>query len=183
MEKGSVEGGSPSEFKPAPDDPYFIQTEFEKVQSKFVLYQVITNLNLKKKWASRYGKEKELTEDAIYQILKQRLNVAQTRSTSLIEVSVRCEDALEASQIANTIAKVYREVSLLALKQKLAAGTPLTAAELERSPVQIVDPAEPPLRPISPNPVIGFLNLVPGFFLGVGGLVMLSKSREEPQSS
>src|SRR4249920_3260628 len=31
-------------------DPYFIQTEFEKIKSKTVLYKVIEDLDLNRKW-------------------------------------------------------------------------------------------------------------------------------------
>src|SRR5439155_12434255 len=31
-------------------DPYWVQTEFETIQSKMILNQVITNLSLHKKW-------------------------------------------------------------------------------------------------------------------------------------
>ena len=35
-------------------DPYWIQTQFEKIRSKLILHQVITNLNLKRKWAEKF---------------------------------------------------------------------------------------------------------------------------------
>src|SRR5512147_783054 len=35
-------------------DPYWIQTEFEKIQSKLILYQVITNLDLNRKWGEKF---------------------------------------------------------------------------------------------------------------------------------
>ena len=184
VEKDSTASLAPSENKLSPAyDPYFIQTEFEKVQSKLVLYQVISNLNLTRIWAARFGEEIELTRDSVFQLLKKRLDVVQSRSTALIEIRVRSEDAHEAAQIANEIAKVYREMSMPEeLKKKVAAGQSLTPAEFERSQVQIVDSAEPPLRPISPEPLVGFLNLVPGFCLGIGGLVMLAKGRKQNQT-
>ena len=159
-----------------------LQKELEKLQSPLVLGQVITNLNLDQKWRTTTKANEKPAEDWAFQMLKQRLNVRPTRGTGLIEVQVRSEDALEAAQIANAIAEVYREVSMPEeLKKKLTAGQTLTPAEFERSQVQIVDPAEPPRRPISPEPLVGFLNLVPGFCLGIGGLVMLAKSRKENQ--
>src|SRR5690242_3769066 len=36
-------------------DPYFIQTEFEKIKSQKVLNQVIKDLNLREVWAKRFG--------------------------------------------------------------------------------------------------------------------------------
>src|SRR3954468_18325354 len=38
-------------------DPYFIQTEFEKIKSQKVLMQVIKDLHLQEIWAKRYGTE------------------------------------------------------------------------------------------------------------------------------
>src|SRR2546423_14613270 len=35
-------------------DPYWVQDQFETIQSKVVLYTVITNLNLNKLWAEKY---------------------------------------------------------------------------------------------------------------------------------
>src|SRR2546421_5985742 len=36
-------------------DPFFIQTEFEKIRSKKVLYKVIEELGLNEKWGERYN--------------------------------------------------------------------------------------------------------------------------------
>ena len=156
------------------------QKEIEKLQSPLVLGQVITNLNLGQRWRATTKTSEKLAEDSTFQMLKQRLNVRPTRGTRLIEVQVRSQDPGEAAQIANAIAEVYREMNMPEeLKKKLAEGQKLTPAELGRSQVQIVDSAKPPLRLISPEPLVGFLNLVPGFCLGIGGLVMLAKSRKE----
>src|SRR5512142_2237994 len=42
--------GLTGERMPGGFDPYWIQTEFEKIQSKSILYPVITNLHLNKRW-------------------------------------------------------------------------------------------------------------------------------------
>src|ERR687891_392338 len=47
-------------------DPYWMQTEFETIQSKSILYQVITNLDLSKKWAEKFKQEGELRMDETY---------------------------------------------------------------------------------------------------------------------
>src|SRR5688572_24528171 len=46
-------------------DPYWVQTEFEKIQSKSILYQVISNLDLNIKWGEKY-KEGPLRPDLTY---------------------------------------------------------------------------------------------------------------------
>src|SRR6266436_213363 len=41
-------------------DPYWIQTQFETIQSKSILHQVITNLNLNKIWGEKLKFERDL---------------------------------------------------------------------------------------------------------------------------
>src|SRR6185295_9743896 len=85
-------------------DPYWVQTQFEKLQSKMILHQVITNLGLTRKWGEKY-KEGELRMDVTYGLLKRDINVSQSRNTSLIEIEVENDDANEAAVIANKIAE------------------------------------------------------------------------------
>lgn len=95
-------------------DPYFIQTEFEKIKSKVVLTDVINELNLQEEWSKRYGAEGKLKTSEIYQILVKQIDVRQTRNTSLIEIRVYDENSQKASEIANKIAAVYKRVRLRA---------------------------------------------------------------------
>jgi polysaccharide biosynthesis transport protein len=96
-----------------PYDPYWIQTEFEKIQSKTVLYKVIENLNLNQVWARKYKDSGTLPLDVTFMILKSMLDVRQSRNTSLIEIRVTSEKPVEAAQVANEIAKVYGETRRL----------------------------------------------------------------------
>jgi len=54
----------------------------------------------------------ELPLDLTYTILKGKIDVRQSRNTSLIEIRVISEDKNEAANIANEIARVYRETRL-----------------------------------------------------------------------
>lgn len=89
-------------------DPYFIQTEFEKIKSKRVLLKVIEDLNLTSVWGKRYGNENLKLMDA-YKMLDNQVDLRQSRNTSLIEIRVYSDDKKEAATIANKIAEVYRE--------------------------------------------------------------------------
>src|SRR2546423_649976 len=89
-------------------DPYFLQTEFEKIQSKSVLYKVIDNLKLNEKWGERYNGGNRLRPEDTFLLLKRQIDVRQSRNTSLIEIRVYSEDNAEAAKIANEIANVYR---------------------------------------------------------------------------
>ncbi len=90
------------------DFAFWIQTEFEKIQSKMILYTVISNLDLQVKWGEKY-KEGSLRMDTTYTILKSQIDVNQTPRTSLMEIKAFSDDPNEAAAIANRIADVYRE--------------------------------------------------------------------------
>jgi capsular exopolysaccharide synthesis family protein len=89
-------------------DPYFLQTEFEKIRSQIVLREVIDNLRLNDKWSKRYHAEGKLKTSETFQILRRQVDVQQARNTSLIEIRAYSEDKDEAADIANEIAKVYK---------------------------------------------------------------------------
>jgi succinoglycan biosynthesis transport protein ExoP len=100
-------------------DPYWVQTEFEKIQSKLILYPVITNLGLNKKWAKKFKEEGDLRTDITYAILKSKIDVNQARNTSLIEIEAVSEEPSEAALIANEIAHEYRK-NRLTLRQDMS---------------------------------------------------------------
>ena len=89
-------------------DPYFIQTEFEKIKSKPVLNKVIEELNLQNVWAKRWGTESLKIGEA-YKILVNQIDLRPSRNTSLIEIRAFSDVKEEAADIANKIAEVYRE--------------------------------------------------------------------------
>jgi capsular exopolysaccharide synthesis family protein len=113
-------------------DPFFIQTEFEKIRSKKVLHKVIENLKLNEKWAERYNNGLPLKTYETFNILKERIDVRQTRNTSLIEIHVfsdaKIKPAQEAADIANEIANVYR-TNRVELKREQALGAIETLKE------------------------------------------------------
>jgi len=90
------------------DFAFWIQTEFEKIQSKMILYPVITKLDLHIKWGEKY-KEGALRMDTTFAMLKRKIDVTQSPRTSLIEIKAFSDDPNEAAAIANRIADVYRE--------------------------------------------------------------------------
>ena len=87
-------------------DPFWVETEFQKIQSKPVLYKVIDRLDLVKKWSVKY---KDLTKEYAYLLLKGMTRVNQARNTSLIEIQVISEDKAEAALLANSIADTYAD--------------------------------------------------------------------------
>src|SRR5947208_5663478 len=85
-------------------DPYFIQTEFEVIQSELILGKVITDLDLNKEWGKKYAGGETLKTSETMTLLKGRMDLRPVRNTSLIEIRFYSPDREEAATIANTIA-------------------------------------------------------------------------------
>src|SRR5581483_6426827 len=90
-------------------DPYFIQTEFEVIQSEVVLDKVIETLDLNNVWAQKYHTSGPLKTSETRAIIKKMIELRPTRNTSLIEIRVYSDNPAEAAKIANTIADVYKK--------------------------------------------------------------------------
>ena len=83
-------------------DPYFLQTQYEIIQSQKILYPVMERLNLQQVW----GGDTKLPMDMALKRLKGELSVRRFRDTSLIEITVYDHSGALAAEIANTIAEV-----------------------------------------------------------------------------
>ena len=146
-------------------DPYFIQAEMSAIQSDQILGTVADTLHL-----TEAGPQ-----------LRARISLIPFRNSNLIQLVVYDQSAARAALIANAIADTYRN-SVRAHSTVAAAG----GVSLEKT-VEIVDRAEPALRPVRPNqPLVIFLGIFGGVFLafvggGVGALVAsLSRRPSRP---
>ena len=150
-------------------------TELEIIQSKAVLHQVITNLSLGKKWAEKFKEEGDLRMEVCYGLIKSNLRVQRSKNTSLIEITFTSDDKMEAAIIANEIARVYREFARSKMPKTGPAQTP-DAGALRKSPVEVIDPAEPVLRPTrnAARDAIGFA--VAGFACVITGATLCWRS-------
>jgi len=93
-------------------DPYFIQTEFEVIQSEVVLGKVIEAMKLNEKWGKKYNGGQNFTTAETMAVLKRQIDLRPVRNTSLIEIRVFSENPEEASTLANNIAAAYQEYRL-----------------------------------------------------------------------
>ena len=89
-------------------DPYFIQTEFELIQSELILGKVIEDLDLNNVWGKKYANGDRLKNSETIALLKARMDLRPVRNTSLIEIRVFSEKADEAAKIANAVAEAYK---------------------------------------------------------------------------
>ncbi len=92
---------------PSAFDPYFIQTEFEKIQSQKVLAKVVAKCNLTEEW-KRLNGGKPLTEIEARKILEKSIDIRQFRNTSIIELRAYDRKPEQAQYIAQTIAEEYQ---------------------------------------------------------------------------
>jgi uncharacterized protein involved in exopolysaccharide biosynthesis len=119
-------------------DPFFLRTQFEIIQSKRILNEVITRLNLEELWGR---KGERLSRENALKILYSSISVNQYRDTSLIAVTVEREDPKEAARIANELADVYRDARLDLKQKELTGAMDALSRELEKQQ-QKVDVAE-----------------------------------------
>ena len=120
-------------------DPFFVLTQFEKLQSTAVIYPVINDLGLKEKWAQRYGSPVPLLDTEAYGVLTKRLDLRQVRNTSLIEIRVFSEVPAEAKGIAQKIAEVYRDNRLNSKRNMSVGGIKMLEEKLESHEKKIRD--------------------------------------------
>jgi predicted Ser/Thr protein kinase len=123
-------------------DPYFFQTQAEKVRSIAIAEEVVDRLSLTNSWGPRFGAQ---TKEAGALLLQRSLEVRQARNTFLLEIRFFSADASEAAEVANAVAEAFRQHN-----SEMAS---------------IVDRAVPGLRPVRPNIAV---NLFLGAFAGTG---------------
>lgn len=142
--RNAAQGGQPN--SPDAYDPYFLQTEFEIMQSAAVLTRAVEKLNLAVVWGKKYcGGPRLKTEEAV-QLLQARLDLHPVRNTYLIEIRVFSEDRLEAARLANAVAEAYRDYRQEQRQQGFVSTSAPPAAAVE-----IVASAAPGLAPVLPN--------------------------------
>ncbi|HMP72725.1 MAG TPA: polysaccharide biosynthesis tyrosine autokinase [Kiritimatiellia bacterium] len=125
-------------------NPFFLRTEFERIQSKPILYQVINNLNLQARWSERYGGRDgaQMRREDVLRLLERSINVTQFRDTSFIEIQVFREGEegrQEAAQIANEIASVYRERRLADKRNEVKVAIDAMENELMKQQEKVVE--------------------------------------------
>ena len=92
---------------PTAFDPYFIQTDFEKIQSQKVLDKVVSKCGLTEEW-KRLNGGKSLTEIEARKILEKAIDIRQFRNTSIIELRAYDRKPKWAQTIAQALAKEYQ---------------------------------------------------------------------------
>lgn len=110
VERNQTSSGSNEARNPThPNDPYFVATEIEVIESSVVLSQVVDALRLDEVWGQRYNAAVKLATPEAVAMLRQRVCIQPVRNADLISIQVFDDDPSEAAQIANQIAKAYHD--------------------------------------------------------------------------
>jgi capsular exopolysaccharide synthesis family protein len=114
-------------------DPYFLQTQYEIIQSQKILYPVIQFFDLQKQW----GGSQPLPIDIALRRLKGSMGVRRYRDTSLIEISVESEQPSQAAQLANKIADFFSTERLEVRRKETQRGLDKLQDKLKEQQVKV----------------------------------------------
>ncbi len=118
----------------------FIPTEFERICSKAVLYPVIQQFDLRKRWAVRYHQGAELsTQDTFTLLVRHHLEVRRSSHSNLIEIRVISEDRAEAAQLANAIAQSYQTVRKKGREAESKDSMRILEEQLAKQTIHVTD--------------------------------------------
>ena len=174
----------PNQQEVVPEAHYWVQSSFERAQSKLILYRVISNLNLTASWADRSMLAGPLSVDATYAFLKRRMIVSQGRDAPLIEITISSPDPVKAAIIANEIAGVFLQDRLIDLRErelkqfKKKPSEALIVRDRIEAP-EMIRRAEPALRPTVPSRTLIVAGASTAFFLILTGATLIRARRKE----
>ncbi len=117
-------------------DPYFLQTQYEIIQSQKILYPVIERFDLRKRWA--YGGD-PLPMELVFRMLKRAMSVQRFRDTSLIEIRVFDQDTQLAADLSNSIADTFEKDRLEVRRQQTMKGLLKVQEELDKQSKKVSD--------------------------------------------
>ena len=116
---------------PTAFDPYFIQTEFEKIQSQKVLDKVVSKCGLTEEW-KRLNGGKSLTEIEARKILEKAIDIRQFRNTSIIELRAYDRKPQWAQTIAQALAEEYQNHRKDLQEERVKKGIDVLNGRLEK---------------------------------------------------
>jgi uncharacterized protein involved in exopolysaccharide biosynthesis len=134
---GSNPQFSYGDSRPARDDPYYIQTEFQVIESEIILKPVVEKLILNTEWGKKYSAGTPFKTSESIHLLKSRMDLRPVANTSLVDIGVYSEDREEAAQIANTIAETYRLHRFEDARDIARAGTRVLEERFEEQEAKI----------------------------------------------
>lgn len=137
-------------------NPFFLRTQYEIIQSRPILYQVIENLKLQQVWGEQIREDKQpISRDEAYDTLRSSLRISQFRDTPLLDLQIFRREPEEAARIANAVAIAYRDQRLNAKKREMTRAIDALSGELKKQQ-DIVTEAEAALEDLRKELDISF---------------------------
>jgi polysaccharide biosynthesis transport protein len=138
-------------------DPYFLQTQYEIIQSRKILYPVVERLKLPEVWAKRNQPLPIATTEMGFQRLSRSIACRRFRDTSLIEIATYDEDPQLAAQTANTVADTFERERLEEKRKQVLKGVDKLREEMtqQQERVRVAQQKVEQLRKDLNVPVIG----------------------------
>jgi uncharacterized protein involved in exopolysaccharide biosynthesis len=118
-------------------DPYFIQTEFEIMQSELVLSNVVAGLNLNVVWGKKYSTGEPLKYAECYVIIINHLRFTLVQNTKMVDITYYSDDPKEAADVANAIGVTYKEYRIQSRKKLAASGLEVLQQQYQDEEKQI----------------------------------------------
>src|SRR5262249_43674922 len=145
------------------------------------LYQVITNLDLNKRWAEKQGQKNDLKTEMTFILLKHQLEVRQGRDAASLEISAFGDDKTEVAELANNIVSVFRDT-------RFSTSASSNPDQVLVHKVEIVELAQPPQAAVhTKRPeglrlvALGILPTLFGLLLSVAGLLLKTPTPVPPK--
>lgn len=126
-------------YYPQGIDPFYIQTEFEVMQSQEVLDRVIETNHLREHWGVKLNSGDPLPPELTRQQLKKNIRLSPEHNTSIIDIIVYSDTAKEAAELANSIAEEYKQYREEKNKEKMERGLKALREDMEKQEKELAD--------------------------------------------
>lgn len=113
-----------------PYDPFFIQTQFERLKSDTILTNVLNRLRSAPGFAEHTRIPPGASAVEALRLLRESFDLRQHRGTSLIEIRAHTQNPITSAELANQIAETY-----------------IASSRSNGIEIRIIDQALPPTRP------------------------------------
>jgi capsular polysaccharide biosynthesis protein len=146
--------------------------------SEAVLGPAIEELKLDVNWGKKYYAGRVLTISETADMLRNRIILQPVKNSMVMSITAISDDRVEASEIANAVAKSYQ-----AFRQKAGPG-PAAAAVVNVPIVQMATPSTTEFRPNKPRNIVmgGFTGIMLATLIGGLTALIVAMFRRRPAS-
>ena len=127
---------SNGERKAPGSDPRYLETQFEIIQSKEVLYPVVEKQGLGQKWAVD---GQPMSRENCYYKLRSMMGLKEVHGTELLQIEVKSTSPEEARDLVNAIAENYQDVKRATLSSRGTQTGEAMGRNIERNKALVSD--------------------------------------------